>query len=356
MDTLPRNRLTSLLGIEHPFVQGPFGGGLSTARLAAAVSARGALGSFGAHHLTAQAIVDTARDIRALTDRPFALNLWISSHDPGGLEPSEAEYARHLARFEPYYRELGIAPPPRPNRTGERFEDQVHALIEARPAVFSFVFGVPSREILAACRRANIITVGAATTIAEARALEDAGVDALVATGFEAGGHRPSFLAPAEESLMGTFALTRLIASRVRIPVIAAGGIADRAGIEAALTLGAEGAQLGTAFLACEESNAMPEHRELLFGEDAQHTTLTRAYTGRLARGLRNRWSREMSPPTNEVAPYPLQSFLAGHLKPAARQAGRTDVVSLWSGQIAPLLRHRRVDALIDDLLTPRAR
>jgi nitronate monooxygenase len=216
------------------------------------------------------------------------------------------------------------------------------------------VFGVPAPAILAACKRRGIVTVGAATSIAEGRALDEAGVDLIVATGAEAGGHRPSFLARAEDSLMGTLALVPQIADRVKAPVIAAGGIVDGRGIRAVLALGAEAAQLGTAFLATDVSGATPAHRALLFSGRAEHTVLTRAFSGRLARGLANRWTREQ---TAAALPFPLQNWLLGQLRPAAIAAGVTDLISLWSGQAAPLLRHHTVPALmaaLTDDLQPR--
>ncbi|GHG92311.1 nitronate monooxygenase [Comamonas sp. JC664] len=337
------------LGIRHPIIQGPFGGGLSTERLTAAVSNLGGLGSYGAYQLPPDEIGRVADRIRAQTDKPFALNLWVSDHDAGALSPEDFE--RVYRGFEPYYRELGVDKPRPPERYHHRFEDQVEALLEARPPVFSFVFGVPPAAVLAECRRRGIVTSGAATTLAEAEALDAAGVDLIVATGFEAGGHRPSFLARAEDSLMGTMALTPLVADRVKAPVIAAGGLADGRGIRAVLTLGAQAAQLGTAFLACEESGTTDAHRELLFSDRARNTTLTRAFTGRLARGMTNRWTEEMASRVGELPPFPIQSWFLSKLKPAAVKAGRTDLVSLWAGQATPNLRHRTVPALMASLL-----
>jgi nitronate monooxygenase len=342
---------TRRLGIEEPVIQGPFGGGLSTARLAAAVSNSGGLGSYGAHVLAPAEIETVAREIRALTSRPFALNLWVSTHDPGGDRFDEGAYERALAILGPYFDELGVPPPPLPRRFHHDFEAQAEALIAARPPVFSFVFGVPPGRLLAECKRLGIVTVGAATSVAEARALDEAGIDLIVATGFEAGGHRPSFLARAEDSLIGTFALVQLVTPRVRAPVVAAGGIADSRGVRAALTLGAAAVQVGTAFLACEESGATPEHRQMLFGEAAYETVLTRAFTGRLARGLRNRWTDEMAARVAELPPFPAQSWLTSELKRAAAAEHRTDVVALWSGQIAPNLRHRTATSLMKSLI-----
>lgn len=337
---------TRRLGIELPVIQGPFGGGLSTAGLAAAVSSRGGLGSYGAHVLAPDEIGRVAAEIRALTSRPFNMNLWVSDHDPGGLEMDEAAFEAAWRAFEPFFREVGAEKPERPARFGQRYGEQVEALIEAAPPVFSFVYGIPSPAVLAECRRRGIVTAGAATSVAEAEALDAAGVDVIVATGFEAGGHRPSFLGRAEDQLMGTFVLTQLAAARVKAPVVAAGGIADGRGVRAALALGAQAAQIGTAFLACAESGTTDDHRAALFGEAAQRTGLTRAFTGRLARGVRNRWLEEGV----AACPFPAQGWFLSKLRPAALAAGRSDLVSLWSGQIAPNLRHRTAAALMEAL------
>jgi nitronate monooxygenase len=342
---------TRRLGTRYPIIQGPFGGGLSTVALTASVSNLGGLGSYGAHIHKPEDIGRVTQEIRALTPHPFALNLWISDHDPGGLSLTQDEFERAFVPFAPYFAALGVAKPALPPRFHERYDDQIEALLEARPPVFSFVYGIPAPRIVAECKRRGIVTMGTATTIAEAQALEAAGIDLIVATGFEAGGHRVSFLERAEDSLFGTFALTQLVAARVKAPVVAAGGIADGRGVRAALTLGAQAAQLGTAFLACAESGASPAHRDVLFSDGAQHTILTRAFTGRLARGVRNRWTDEM---TSAPLPFPVQSWFLAKLRPACVAAGRTDLMSLWSGQIAPNLRHRTVPALmralVDDL------
>jgi nitronate monooxygenase len=336
------------LGIAHPIIQGPFGGGFSTALLAATVSECGGLGSFGAQPLAPDELARVAADIRGRTSRPFALNLWVSDHDPGGLALAPEAYERVAALFAPYFAELGAeVPPPPPAGWLHRFEDQVEALLAVAPPVFSFVFGIPRPAILTACRAKGIVTVGAATSIAEGRALDEAGVDVIVASGAEAGGHRPTFLGRAEDALMGTLALVPLIADRVRAPVIAAGGIVDGRGVRAALALGARGAQLGTAFLACDESGVPAAHRELLFSPRAEATTLTRAFSGRLARGLANRLTRELAPRLAELPPYPMQGWFTSKLRAAA--AG-PELVSLWSGQGAPNLRFRSARALFESL------
>jgi nitronate monooxygenase len=339
------------LGIDWPILQGPFGGGLSSVRLAAEVSNAGGLGSFGAHHLAPAAIRQTIVALRGATARPFAVNLWVSNEDPEVASFGRAELQKHLARLRPFYDELGVPLPAAPERYGERFEEQVEALIEAAPPVFSFVYGIPEPHILEACRARRIVTVATVTTPEEAIAAEAAGVDLIVATGSDAGGHRVSFLHRSEDVLTGTFSLIPQVRDSVRLPVIAAGGIADGRGIAAALMLGADGVQIGTAFLACEESAASPPHRAALFSQDARRTVLTRAFTGRLARGIPNRYVEEMSRHEGDFAPYPAQSWLAGGFKQAAIGAGRGDLISLWAGQAAPLVRHKLARGLFDELV-----
>jgi nitronate monooxygenase len=345
------NEATRRLGIRYPIVQGPFGGGQSTELLAATVANLGGLGSYGAHTVPPDRIGSVVKEIKSLTAKPFNMNLWVSDHDPGGEAISQADFDRAFAFYAPYFRELGIDKPALPERFHQPFAQQIDALLEAAPPVISFIFGIPSAAILAACRKRGIITIATITSIAEARMADDAGVDLIVATGFEAGGHRPSFLARAEDSLMGTIALTPLVADRVKVPVIAAGGIVDGRGIRAVMTLGAQGAQIGTAFLACEESAATPAHRAILFSDRSQHTTLSRSYTGRLARSMSNRWTDEMKSRAGELLPFPIQNWLTSHLRVAAVKAGRTDVVSLASGQAAPNLRHRTATDLMNALV-----
>ena len=220
-----------------------------------------------------------------------------------------------------------------------------------RVPAFSFVFGVPDKVVLAECRRRSIATIGAATSVDEATALEAAGVDVVVASGFEAGGHRPSFLRSADSSLTGLFALVPQVVDAVEIPVIAAGGIADGRTVAAALMLGASGVQVGTAFLACEESNAAPGHRAALLGASREPTVLTRAFSGRLARGLRNRLADYLES-IPSVLPYPVASGLLAPLRRAALLRDRVEMMPLFAGQGAPLLRHRRAKDVFEALVS----
>lgn len=342
--------VTRRLGLATPIIQGPFGSGISTVDLVVAVCERGALGSFGVHHLGGDGIRDVARDIRSRTDRPFALNLWIPTPDELAVV-SEELFQSALAPLKPIFRELHQLLPQRPARLLPSFAEQIEAVLEVRPAVFSFVYGVPAPEVLRACRDRNIVTIGTATTPQEAMLLADAGVDMIVATGFEAGGHRVSFLREPEESLTGTLSLVPQVVDAVKIPVIAAGGIADGRGVAAALMLGAQGVQIGTAFLACEESGASTLHRTMLHTAEPTSTALTRAFTGRLARGIRNRFIDEAASAGHALSPYPLRAWLFGQLKQAALASDNADRMALWCGQSAPLLNHRSARELIASLV-----
>jgi nitronate monooxygenase len=324
---------------------------LSSQKLTAAVSNFGGLGSFGAHSREPQAIEEVIAEIRSLTSRPFAMNLWVSMEDDGARASDESAFNRSLTPLAPHLAELGAPRPKYQPYSPTRFEDQARVILDANVPAFSFIFGIPPREILDECRRNGIVTLGTATTPNEAGALEDAGVDAVVASGFEAGGHRGSFLRPAEDSLTGTMSLVPRIVDLVGVPVIAAGGIADARGIAAALALGAEGAQLGTVFLACEESGASRIHREALRGPDAGDTGLTRGFTGRLARGIRNRLMEELNGNGAESLPYPLQRGLIRSLSTAAEKAGRADLLPLWAGQSATLSAGSDVSAFLTSLV-----
>ena len=345
-----RNRLTEELGIDYPLIQGPLGG-LSSQRLTAAVSNFGGLGSFGAHGLAPEAIKDVIAQIRSLTSKPFAMNLWVSMEDEGARTSDESGFDRSLAPLAAHLAALGAPHPAFNPYSPARFEDQARVLLDANVPVFSFIYGVPPREILDECRAKNIVTIGTATTPEEAAVLQDAGVNAIVASGFEAGGHRGSFLRPAEDSLTGTFSLVPQIVDIVDVPVIAAGGIGDARGVIAALALGADAVQLGTAFLACEESGASRLHRQALLGKYAGHTALTRGFTGRLARGIHNRLMEELNRTGIEILPYPLQRGVVRNLSIPAEAAGRSDLLPLWAGQSANLSTCTDVSAFCASLV-----
>jgi len=343
-------KITHLLGIDHPILQGPMGGGFSTVALLASVSNSGGLGSFGAYTLTPEEILETGKAIKLATSKPYNINLWVNDVDQTLVDypPEKLEKIKQL--FKPYFDELGIPLPDLSTDIPSKFEKQVEALFEIKPAVFSFIFGIPSKEILDESRRLGIKTVGAATTLEEAQALEEAKVDAIVAAGFEAGGHRPSFLRPAQESFTGLFSLLQQLKAKTRTPIIAAGGIIDAKSMTAAMTLGADAVQLGTAFLATDESGATQLHREVLFSDASNHTTISKSLTGRMGRMVSNRVS-DAIPFETEVLPFPLQTKLIAPLKAAALAQGRTEMISFWSGQNTSSLSHRSSDGLMQALI-----
>ena len=349
--TWNQTRVASTLGIEYPLIQGPLGG-FSSERLTASVSNFGGLGSFGAHGLEPQAIKDKIAEIRSLTSKPFAMNLWVSMEDDGAIESDGAAFQRALSHLAPHIEAVGGTQPTFSPHKSIRFEDQVRVLLDAKVPVFSFIYGVPPKEILDEARKQGIITIGTATTPDEALALEQAGVNLVVASGFEAGGHRGSFLRSSEDSLTGTISLVPQTVDAVKIPVIAAGGISDARGIAAAFALGAEGVQMGTVFLACEESGAHPLHREAILSGKAGHTSLTRGFTGRLARGIHNKLLQSLNQPETKILPYPLQRVLMRNLALPAQKAGNAGLLALWAGQSANLARCPSVLELLESLVS----
>jgi nitronate monooxygenase len=338
--------LADRLGLEHPILLAPMAGGPSTPELAAAVSNAGGLGSLAGGYLAPEAIRDAIRKVRALTARPFAVNLFapVPKETPSA---SDVERARHAVA--PFRAEVGLADAGQPGPLPS-FEEELRVVIDERVPAFSFTFGALSSEEVAALARSGAIVMGTATTAREARALEAAGCHAVIAQGGEAGGHRGTFLGAYDHALAGLVALVPQVVDAVKLPVVAAGGIMDGRGIAAALALGAQGVSLGTAFLACPESGASRAYKEaILARSDDDPTTLTRAFSGRLARGLRNRFTEEMK--DAPLLPFPLQNALTQDLRREAARAGKADLLSLWAGQAVPLARARPAGALVRDLV-----
>lgn len=316
------------------------------------VSNAGGLGGYGAYNLEPEQLIEIDKEIKAGTDKPYVINTWVSDVDKEAYHYTADDFEKLKEVFTPYFNELNIPVPEMPVAGASKFEMQAETILRIKPPVFSFIFGIPSKEILKECKKQNIKTIGAATTPDEAMALEEAQVDLIIATGFEAGGHRPSFIRSAQDSLTGTFALIPQIADKVKTPIIAAGGIADGNGIAAALTLGASAVQIGTAFLACEESNATHVHKELLFSPVAKHTTLTKAFTGRLARGISSIIAEETKNLERDFAPFPLQSIFLSPLRAAAIAQNKPGMITFWAGQALPLLKHKTAGKLMQSLIS----
>lgn len=330
------------LGLDLPLVQAPMAGS-TTPALVAAVSNAGALGSFGAGYTAPEAIIERAGDIRALTSRPFALNLMVL---PDEFTPDMAAVARARALLDALMEREGLAVRTRlPARWAPRFSDQFAALCEARPPVASFVFGLLDQAHMRQLKQRDIYVIGTAVTPAEAVAWAECGADAVCMQGAEAGGHRGDFDATGAPALIGLFALmpqarrALAAAGHAAIPLIAAGGIMDGAGMRAAEALGAAASQLGTAFLACPESAAAPAWRHDLMTASAERVVTIRSVSGRAARGLRNRYVEAMESAAGELPGYPILNALTAPLRRAAAAAGRGDLMSEWCGQGVPVTR-----------------
>ena len=290
-------------------------------------------------------------EIRSLTAKPFAMNLWVSMEDADAHTSDAAAFNRALSHLAPHIEAVGGTQPAFAPYKPIRFEDQARVLLDANVPAFSFIYGIPPKEILDEARKKGIVTLGTATTPDEAIALDQAGVDMVVASGFEAGGHRGSFLRPAQDSLTGTFSLVPQTVDAVKVPVVAAGGIADARGIAAAFALGAEGVQMGTVFLACEESGAHPLHREAILSGKAGHTALTRGFTGRLARGIHNELLQMLNQPGPRYCRIHCRGVLMRNLALPAQKAGRSDLLALWAGQSANLAHCPGVSELLQSLV-----
>lgn len=332
--------VSDVLGLRFPIIQGPFGGGLSSEALVTAVSEAGGLGSFGAYHLQPAEITALVQRLKRATSRPFSINLWVPLESDTVVDVTADQLAVQNELLAPYMQELGAEPLAVPPADAHDFEAQVDALIDAAPPVISFVFGAPPRHVVDRAHEAGIRLIGTATTVDEAIVLEKSGVDVIVASGSDAGGHRGAFLAPVEESLVGTFSLVPQVAAAVSVPVVAAGGVTTTAQLHAAHVLGAEGVQIGTAFLVSDESIASEAHKEAIIRSAGHGTVLTSVFTGRIARGLPNRVTRELADVAPAV-PYPFLGAVTAPLRKAAQEQGRADLAGFWSGQSGSLARRR---------------
>ena len=340
--------LTKRLGIQHPIVQAPMAGGGDTPRLVAAVSEAGGLGSIGAAYLTPQQIIETGRAVRSLTSRPFGINLFAPERPPAPPKDTAAV----IQRVAPFFAEVGLPPPAAPALPADAFADQVAACLETGATLFSFTLGTVPESAMKALKQRGLLVVGTATTVEEAILLEKAGVDAVVAQGSEAGGHRGTFASPFETSLVGTIALVPQVRDAVRVPVLASGGIMDGRGIAAALALGASAVQMGTAFLATDEAGAAECYKQALVSAREDSTRVTRAFSGRPARGIVNRFMEEVERHPPAILPFPLQNTLTRPLRTAAAKAGRAEFLSLWAGHGSRMARRVPAAELMSRLVS----
>ena len=347
-----KTRATEILKIKYPIIQGPFGGKFSSPQLVSTVSNLGGMGSFGLNSYSPEAISRIDKEIKHLTEKSYLLNLWVPlKNDPVNYYRKE-DFEALKKIFKPYFEQLQVPLPEMSNPTTQNFELQVEAILKNKPPVASFIYGRPSKEIIGELKKRGIVNIATATTVEEAMKIEEAGIDLVIASGSEAGGHRASFLKPAEESLNSTGPLVHQIIHNISIPVIAAGGISNGQDIADILKLGASAVQMGTAFLATNESNASTIHKSKLLAKEPIRTELTKVHTGRLARAIPNNLSKSLKISEHEIiAPYPIQSAFLSSLKKASLEQNNSDFVAYWSGQPSTLLKHSSAEKLFGSLI-----
>ena len=341
--------ITSLLGINYPIIQAGMAGGNTTPELVAAVSNAGGLGTLGAAYMSPDSIRSAIREIRSLTKRPFAVNLLIVD-DRHEAKPDDVDaMEKQLKQLELEigaslsFADLSLNPP--------SFSEQLKVVIEEEVPIFSFAFGIPSSKQLEALKRKGTKIIGTATTVEEAKVLEAKGVDAIVAQGSEAGGHRGTFAHTFETGMVGLMALVPQMVDQVNSPVVASGGIMDGRGILAALMLGAAGVQMGTAFLTTTESGAHPSYKAAIQQSDDVSTVVTRAFSGRPARGIRNTFIERIEGQGIKIPEYPVQNALTQEIRGIAKKTNNPEWMSLWSGQAGRLARSLSAKLLMEELI-----
>ena len=339
-------RLTELLEIEHPIIQAPMAGS-STPQMAAASANAGCLGSLGCAMMSAETYTSTYNETRSMTNG--ALNMNFFCHEAPEIDAGKITKIEEI--LKPYYDELGIEIMPESVATHFPFSGVVaDAVLLSAPNVVSFHFGLPEQALVNALKEKGVKILSSATTVAEAKNLEARGVDAIIAQGWEAGGHHGFYLKEKTAGI-GTIALVPQLVDAVNVPIIAAGGIADGRGIAAALALGAAGVQIGTAFLTCEESSVPQVHQDSLMASDGSNTALTKVFSGRPARGIQNRYMDELSAIEEELLDFPLMNTLTGPLRKQSASNQSADFVAQWSGQAVGLNRKTNVSDLIESLV-----
>ncbi len=314
--------------MEFPIIQGPMAGGSCTPALVAGVSNAGGLGSFPGSLLTPATIREQVGQIRALTDRPFLLNFFVQDTP----SPTPAEISAGAELLRPIWQSLGWPELPIPQQWCQDFPAQFEELLALKPAAASFTFNILTESQVERLHSAGIAVIGTVTTVEEAEAWEAIGADAVVASGVEAGGHRGTFIGRQEDATLPARSLWPLVAEAVRIPVIAAGGIMTGVDISEALALGAKAVQMGTAFLVTDESGIHSAYRQKLLEGGHVKTRLTRSFSGRYARGIENRFIKQMESVETQVPAYPVQNALTGSIRSAANASGDTELMSMWAG------------------------
>lgn len=344
--------MTELLKIEYPIIQAPMAGGITTSKLVAEVSNSGGLGMIGAGYMTPFQIREQIQEIKQLTSKPFGINLFV----PNDFNVIEDQVKLSNKCLNSIRQQLNLQEKdsfeiPNFNEVFEIFIEQIKVVMEENVPICSFTFGIPPKEVIAELKQANIILMGTATTVREAVENELAGMDIVVVQGSEAGGHRGNFIDGNQESLVGLMSLIPQVVDNVNIPVISAGGIMDGRGLIASICLGAKGVQMGTAFLTCIESGAHKVHKEAIINANEDSTILTRSFSGKWARGIKNIFILEMEKNERFLPSFPVQNTLTQDIRKSSAADNNQDYMSLWSGQSPRLAKNQTVETLIKSII-----
>lgn len=347
-----KNEVTELLQITYPIIQAPMAGGVTTSTLVAAVSNHGGLGMIGAGYMNPVQTRKQMKEVRQFTSNNFGINLFVPNEYNASTH--EIESANHF--LQPIRDQLNISieedlPLHTYEKTVEIFNEQIDVVIEERVPVCSFTFGLPSKEVIHRLKENKIIVIGTATTVREAIEVEKMGLDVVVVQGCEAGGHRGNFINDFQESLIGLMSLVPQVVDNVSIPVIAAGGIMDGRGLMASICLGAKAVQMGTAFLTCKESGAHQLHKEAILLSKEDETVLTRSFSGKWARGIRNKFISEMREHESLFPDYPIQNTLTQAIRKTSASQNNKEFMSLWSGQTPRLAKNQTVEMLMKNII-----
>ncbi|EQB37631.1 MULTISPECIES: NAD(P)H-dependent flavin oxidoreductase [Virgibacillus] len=338
-----RSEITKKLGVQYPIIQAGMAGGVTTPELVAAVSNSGALGTLGAGYMTPETMQQAIKQIKQLTDQPFAVNLFIP--EIPNVDTEAINQANEWLR--PYREALQLTKPEVKQPSSSNYEKQLEILLQEGVPICSFTFGVPDKETIQKLKQHHLLLIGTATTVQEAMINEVNGMDMVVMQGSEAGGHRGTFLGEFEDAMIGTMALVPQAVDQVSIPVIAAGGIMDGRGILAALTLGAQAVQMGTAFLTCLESGAKKQHKEAILHTTEEQPVITSAFSGKPARGIKNQFITKMAAYEEDLPSYPIQNALTKEIRREAANQNRPEWMHLWSGQGPRLSRQQAAGEMI---------
>lgn len=343
------NKVTQNLNIKYPIIQAGMAGGITTPELVAAVSNAGGLGTLGAGYMTPEQLRSSVLKVKQLTNKPFGVNLFI----PEIQDISEEEIEKANEWLLPFREQLNISEIPKVKKTTESiFEKQIEIIMEVQVPVCSFTFGIPSKETVQQLKKRKIVMIGTATTVKEAIANEENGMDMVVVQGSEAGGHRGTFMGSFEDAMIGTMALVPQTVDHVEIPVIAAGGIMDGRGVLAALVLGAQAAQMGTAFVTSLESGVTKSYKEAILNSNEEQTVVTSTFSGKPARGIRNEFIMKMMKYEKKLPKYPIQNTLTTSIRREAAKQNRTEWMSLWCGQNSRSTQYQSASETISDILS----